>query len=127
MTTRIYIIALLSVFAIAVNAQTTTSSNLEYNAIQSQQIIKAGAYNGTVYEPFSATTPSDQSEVGATYTPDNTPGGPRRVGEWGQGLDEYGQGPSPIGDAVLPLLLMAAAFGGVVYVRRRKQSLNAES
>ena len=26
----------------------------------------------------------------------------------------------PIGDAVLPLMLMAVAFGGVVYLRRRK-------
>ena len=28
--------------------------------------------------------------------------------------------PTPVGDAVLPLMLMAIAFGGVIYLRRRK-------
>jgi hypothetical protein len=29
---------------------------------------------------------------------------------------------SPLGDAVLPLMLMAFAFSGILYLRRRKQT-----
>ena len=122
MKTRVYIIALLSVVAVFVNAQTFSSQRpANTDPIQSQQIMTTGGtYNGTVYEPFNNTTPSEQSEVGASYSPAKAPSGPRRAGDWGQGLDEYGQGPSPIGDALLPLMLMAVAFCGVVYLRRRK-------
>lgn len=58
--------------------------------------------------------------------------GPRRVGggaspggEGGGGLNDQSSGDesengTPIGDAVLPLLLMSLAFCGVVYLRKRK-------
>jgi len=38
-------------------------------------------------------------------------------------IDPNDTGNTPVGDAVLPLLLMAAAFGGVIYLRRRKQAV----
>ena len=65
----------------------------------------------------------------ATTTTTNTysPGRAHRAkkeGEenpWGDNQDAGDKDPgSPIGDAVLPLMLMAVAFGGVVYFRRRK-------
>lgn len=75
--------------------------------------------------PFAAVT-------GVTTANDNNPshapGRPRRVGE-NDGFDEEDDDPDvpvnpyPIGDAVLPLMLMAVAFGLFVY-RRRKQTLN---
>ena len=119
MKTRIYIFALLSAVTIVVNAQ-SFSQRPETAPIQSQQIMNTGAtYNGTVYEPFSATTPSEQSAVGASYSPAKAPGtGPRKgfdtPGEMNQS-DEY-----PIGDALVPLLLMAIAFCGVIYIRRKR-------
>jgi len=118
MKTRIYIIALLSAVTIIVNAQ-PFSQRQETTPVQSQQILNTGGtYNGTVYEPFSATTPSEQSAVGASYSPAKAPGtGPRKGFET---PDDYGQGPSPIGDAVLPLMLMAVAFCGVIYFRRKR-------
>ncbi len=86
-------------------------------AIQSQQIISTGnAYNGTVYEPFNNTTPAEYNSVSVTAPANNAPSGPRRSLIGGP---EDPSGPSPIGDAVLPLLLMSLAFAGVIYFRKR--------
>ena len=80
MKTRIYIIAILSIVAVTLSAQTykntytpaarTYEASIQnQQAIQSQQIMTTGkAYNGTVYEPFSTVTPSEQSEVGANQS-----------------------------------------------------------
>ena len=124
MRTKIYIIALLSVVAVAVNAQTFQPATIDNSAIQSQKIMQTGTnYSGQVYEPFSSVTPSEQSAVGAASAPQsNAPG--RRNSLIGGAEDPLG--PSPIGDALLPLLLMAVAFAGWSYLRRRKQRLNAE-
>ena len=43
--------------------------------------------------------------------------------DWDRRADEDGIGrgiSTPVGDAVLPLMLMAVAFAGVIYLRRRK-------
>ena len=81
--------------------------------MQSQQMMSGGAYSGTVYEPFSNATPSEASN------PAKAPGGPRRGKIDGADNDPSSQ--SPVGDAVLPLLLMAFAFGGAIYLRRRQR------
>jgi hypothetical protein len=72
--------------------------------------------------PFAAAT-------GVTTANDNNPshapGRPRRVGE-NDGFEEEDPDPEtpanpfPIGDAVLPLMLMAVLFAGIMYYRRRK-------
>ena len=57
------------------------------------------------------------------YSPANASSGPHRAKmgdfdpspEGGEGSDD-----SPIGDGLLPLMVMAVAFCGVVYFRRRK-------
>lgn len=64
---------------------------------------------------------AEASEMATTTTagsPAKAPGGPRR-GKI-DGADDKPSDQSPIGDAVLPLMLMAFAFGGVVYLRRRQ-------
>ena len=54
---------------------------------------------------------------GASYSPAQAPGGPRRLpGDLANPGDQSAD--SPVGDAVLPLLLMAFAFGGAIYLRR---------
>ena len=122
MRTKIYIIALLSVVAVAMNAQTFQPATIDNSAIQSQKIMQTGTnYSGQVYEPFSSVTPSEQSTVGASSAPAKAPGGPRK------GFDIGGDtppGPSPIGDALLPLLLMAVAFG--IYSAARRKRLTAK-
>ena len=120
MKTRVYIIALLSVVTIVVTAQSFSQKPANTEPIQSQQIMSTGAaYNGTVYEPFSNTTPSEQTEVGANYSPAKAPGaGPRKGfdtgGETGQS-EEY-----PIGDALFPLMLMVILFASDIFFRRQK-------
>lgn len=93
----------------------------EKAAMQSQQMINSGVqYKSTIYEPFNNTMPSEQSEAGASNSPAKAPGGPRRGFDIG---GDAGQGPSPIGDAVVPLLLCAAAFAGMVALRRRRSAV----
>jgi len=120
MKTKLYISILFCIVAANTWAQTyrntyTPSEPREYEAIQSQQIMKTGVHEGTIYEPFSSTTPSEQSAVGAEQAAKVN--GPRKFpkpGETGQS-DEY-----PLGDAALPLLLMSLAFAGVIYFRERR-------
>jgi hypothetical protein len=74
----------------------------------------AGGYTAPITEVGSSSVGQMATTTGSAA---KAPGGPRR------GFDHAGDtppGPSPIGDAVLPLLLMAFAFGGVVYLRRRQ-------
>ena len=52
---------------------------------------------------------------GASYSPAQAPSGPRRIGP----VTPEGD-PTPIGDAVWPLLVMAMVFAGVVGLRRKR-------
>ena len=64
----------------------------------------------------------------ATTTSSKAPSGPRRSFDGGTtptpGDPGHKDEGSPIGDALLPLMLMATAFGGVVALRRRKELAN---
>ena len=127
MKTKLYIIELLSVVTTVANAQ-SFSTNRDQRVMPNQQVVGSAVYTGTVYEPFSSTTPSEQS-----YTPAQIPGsGPRRnpivtdddEEGWTDKPDTGGTNLSPIGDAVLPMLLCAAVFCGVIALRRRRSALN---
>lgn len=78
--------------------------------------------SGSAYMPeVTSVGSAEASEMATTTTagsPAKAPGGPRR-GKI-DGADDKPSDQSPIGDAVLPLMLMAFAFGGVVYLRRRQ-------
>lgn len=79
--------------------------------------------SGSVYTPqvtaVGATSVGTVATTTDSYSPAQTSSGPRRVvgtnPDGGEGSND-----SPIGDAVLPLLLMAMLFAGVVYTRRKK-------
>ena len=115
MKTRVYIIALLSLLSIAAHAVTytpaqewkSTSSMMMSGSALSPQVTEVGAE----YAASVATTTE-------TYSPNNAPG--RRFfpkpGETGQSED------FPIGDAVLPLALMAVVFGGAIALRRKQKA-----
>ena len=87
--------------------------------------------SGSAYTPqVTAVGATDVSSIATTtesYSPAKAPGGPRRTSisndddeGWTPRTDTEGTDLSPIGDAVLPLLLCALAFCGVIYLRRRK-------
>jgi hypothetical protein len=86
---------------------------------QSHQIMNNGTkYNGTVYEPFSNTTPSEQSEVGSSSGYGHH-GNIRRgkiLGPDTPPADEY-----PVGEP-WALAIFALAFAGVVAIRKTKKS-----
>ncbi|MBQ6984646.1 MAG: hypothetical protein IJQ20_06930 [Paludibacteraceae bacterium] len=120
MKTRIYIIILFCLATMTALAQTFSAKPIENTPIQSQQIMTTGTnYNGTVYEPFTTSAPSEYTASSSTesYNPAHAAGrrkGFDTPGDLNQG-DEY-----PIGDAMLPLLLMAVVFCGVIYLRRKR-------
>ena len=68
-------------------------------------------------------TPMLNADGTASYEGSGTPTGPRRAPEpisVDEDIPEGGGLNTPVGDGVLPLLALAMAFGGVVYMRRRK-------
>lgn len=100
---------------------------MQSTGMQSQQIMSSGsAYTGTVYAPFSGTTPSEANN------PAKAPGGPRRgynpeTGEWTpdapdiETAGDYGQSnESPIGEPWV-MALFALAFAGVIAIRQYKR------
>ena len=109
-------------------AVTYNPSGVAQQTMQSQQVMQTGgAYNGTVYEPFSNTTPSEASN------PAKAPGGPRRAydseGNWIPDApdietagDTGNSNESPIGEPWV-MLLMALAFGGVIMVRQMRKKI----
>lgn len=50
------------------------------------------------------------------YSPAKAPGGPRKIDVYTPNTDPN----ASVGDALIPLMLMALAFCGVVYYRRKK-------
>ena len=128
----LFIIAILNIVAIELSAQTYgktyTPASRDYEAsiqsqqvIQSHQIMSSGAnYGGTVYKPFDNTTPSEQSEVGASYSPNKAPGGPRR--DKVLGPDTPPADESPVGEPWI-LLAFAAVFAAGIAFRRKKQTV----
>lgn len=75
--------------------------------------------------PVGAQAPIQQSPACAPYTPSLSGGPLRSEGDWGD-RPEVGVGDegSPLGDGLIPLTLLALAYGVVVFLRKRKQTLN---
>ena len=112
----VMIIVMLSTVLIG-TAQNYKTAPIHDPAIKSHQIMQTGAaYQGTVYEPFGESAPSEYHPV-ATGDASNVRAVRRfpKPGEIGQS-EAY-----PLGDAVLPMLLCALAFGFVI-ARRRKHA-----
>jgi len=68
--------------------------------------------------PVGAQAPIQQSPAGAPYTPAIT-GGPNRSIEGVVETEEGDEG-SPLGDGLIPLTLLALAYGAVIAFRKRK-------
>ena len=113
------IIIICLVATVSVNAQMATSRYAydQTDAVVSpQSVTTTPRYSSPIYEPFSNSVPSDQTEVGAEQSSSHK--GHIRRGLIGGPEDP--SGPSPIGDALLPLLALALAFGAVTYFRRKR-------
>ena len=82
---------------------------------------------GSNYTPqvtaVGATTAPTIATTTESYSPNKAPSGPRRgfdVGGESGRSDEF-----PIGDAIVPMMLMAIAFGGYIAIRRKKPTANS--
>ena len=109
--TIIMVLGALTACLIPANAQTS----MEW---QSATLQGSGSAYAPQITPVGATSAVSEATTTQSYSPAQAPAGPRRGfdvgGETGRS-DE-----SPIGDAVLPLMMMAVLFSSVVYIRRRK-------
>lgn len=82
---------------------------------------------GSSYAPqvteVGATGVSDMATTTESYSPAKAPSGPRRSFDNNPDPGKTNDNSSPIGDAVLPMLLCAAVFCGVIALRRRREAL----
>ena len=106
-----------ALMALPATAQTFgTQQSEQPNAVFQSTSSMQGS--GSTY----SATPTLNSDGTASYNgaapaPAKVPGGPHKSGPTNPGAEDH---QIPLGDALVPLALMALAFGGVVAVRRRK-------
>ena len=70
-----------------------------------------------------ASSVGDMATTTSSYSPAKASSGPRRGFDLGGDTKPSEQ--SPIGDAVLPMLLCAAVFCGVIALRRKRSALKS--
>ena len=103
------------IMAMALIALPTMAQQEQWQSTSTMQ-SSGSAYSSQV----TAVGATSAADMGTTTTSSYAPG---RPGQVRKGFDiggDTGQGPSPIGDAVLPLAFMAIAFAGVIYFRKRR-------
>ena len=114
MKARIVMISMAVALALPTMAQEWQSTSVMQGA-GSNYTPQVTAVGATSVPTIATTTES--------YSPNKAPSGPRRGfdvgGEHGQS-DEF-----PIGDAIVPMMLMAIAFGGYIAIRRKKPTANS--
>lgn len=107
------------IMTVALMALPTMAQQPEWKSTSTMQGT-GSAYAPQVMEVGATTVPTIATTT-ESYSPAKAPSGPRRSfdhgGETGKS-DEF-----PIGDAVLPLMLMAAVFCGVIALRRKRAAL----
>lgn len=91
--------------------------------------------SGSAYTPqvtaVGSTSVASEATTTENYGPAKTPGRIRRDNissdddGWTGKMDSGGTNLSPVGDAVLPLMLMAFAFVGYTAIRRKRQAEKA--
>lgn len=112
------------IMAVALIALPTMAQQQEWKSTSTMQ--GAGSSYAPQISAVGATTVGEMATTTESYSPAKV--GPRKSSEsdWGE-TPEVGEGNtgSPIGDAVLPLMLMALAFGGYIAIKRRKLTANS--
>ena len=93
-----------------VQFQSTSTMQASGSVLASQPMLNA---DGTAYNPAASSTPSGPRKIG---------GLPGTGGSGSEGLPDTSKDGdnTPVGDAMLPLTLMALAFAGVIALRRRR-------
>ena len=105
------------IMGVALMALPIMAQQQEWRSTSAMQ-TSGSAYTPQVTE-VGATAVTDNATTTESYSPAKAPNGPRRSHD---NTPDPGTGNpgSPIGDAVLPLMLMAGAFALFVYFRRKQ-------
>lgn len=110
---------LVCTIGIAVYASDYTPFAADMQPSMTMQSVNTSGYmvSGSIYSP-------NVYEVGSTSPTSSSSGSPIRKAPPGTGgesdYDPNNPQFSPIGDAVVPMLLMALALAGLIYLRRKK-------
>ena len=115
------IIIICLVATVSANAQMATSRYAydQTDAVVSpQSVTTTPRYSSPIYEPFTNSVPSDQTEVGAEQSGSHK--GHVRRGKI-DGPDTGQSNESPIGDALLPLIMALAVYCAVRMYRRKRK------
>lgn len=115
------LIAIGLISVLTISAQTIT----EYPAPQMHSTSTMVGSGSTL--PNAASSGFISADDNLNSSSFNTPRGPRRAKEEGDDTppDPNGPNENPLGDAVLPLLLLAAAYG--IYLRRKNSVRTSDS
>ena len=109
------------IMAVALIALPTMAQQQEWKSTSTMQ------GTGSSYAPqvsaVGATTVGEMATTTDSYSPAKAPGGPRKGFDVGGETGKSDQ--SPIGDAILPMLLCAAVFCGVIALRRKRSALKS--
>ena len=109
------------IMGVALMALPTMAQQQEWKSTSTMQ------GTGSSYAPqisaVGASTVSEMATTTETYSPAKV--GPRRSKDDPGEVEPFIDPGSPIGDAVLPLMLMAIAFGGYIAIKRRKLTANS--
>lgn len=118
MATKTLFVFIFSFAVVSAHAQTFSSrQDQTVSSVNSETMTSGSAYSGTVYEPFTTATPSEQAQ----QEPNRAPGHPGTIRRDLPGGPESGQGPSPVGEPWI-MVLFAALFAGGIALKRRKKA-----
>ena len=109
------------IMAVALIALPTMAQEDPWQSTSSMQ-GSGSAYSSQV-TAVGATDINSLATTTENYSPAKAPGGPKK--DFGKPGEEFQSEGFPIGDAVLPMLLCAAVFCGVIAFRRKRSALKS--
>ena len=113
-------LATVSTFAQMTSSRSSFGQSDYDEMTSSRAVMNSPRYSSPIYEPFSNTLPSEQTEMTSTGV---HKGGPRKSKEGNTDPGITDDNSSPIGDALFPLLAMALVFGGITLLRKRRDNV----
>ena len=128
---RLLVLLMAAVFALpaiagwntaGINKDATTTQQTFHSTSTMQGSGSSHSYMPASLNEEGRATYADPYDTSSSYAPR----GPRRSKEDPGELGYNSDPSSPVGDAVLPLLLFAAAFGGVITFRRRRAQISPQ-
>ena len=107
------------IMAAALVALPTMAQQQEWKST-SPMIQNGGSVYSSPITPVGSAAVPAMATTTESYSPTPTTSGPRRVIDVNDEWEDEGDQSSPIGSPVLPLMLMALAFGGYVAIKRKR-------